>query len=183
MSPALLTRKEAAEIAGLSVNSIKNAVDKGIVPERKTRGVVSGIEADDIAVLVTLEALPGLSVALKKRVRKWMRADREARLRLTEALVVERIARAEAKARDADRYARLRDKWITTDPEIRGGEPIIRGSRVSVHTLAERLTHGESDEILDEDFPHIPKEARDVAVVYARTHPRRGRPRKRGLAA
>ena len=112
-----------------------------------------------------------------------MRADREARLRLTEALVVERIARAEAKARDADRYARLRDKWITTDPEIRGGEPIIRGSRVSVHTLAERLTHGESDEILDEDFPHIPKEARDVAVVYARTHPRRGRPRKRGLAA
>jgi uncharacterized protein (DUF433 family) len=54
---------------------------------------------------------------------------------------------------------------------------VIRGSRVSVHTLAERIAVGEPDEILDEDFPHIPSEAREVAVQSARANPRRGRPR------
>ena len=49
--------------------------------------------------------------------------------------------------------------------------------------LAERVADGESDEILDEDFPHIPAEARAVAAKYARTHPRRGRPRTLGPPA
>ena len=85
--------------------------------------------------------------------------------------MVQRIDVAEQADRDAARYARLRDKWITSDPGIRGGEPILKGCRVGVYVLAERVAHGESDEILDEDFPHIPAEARAVAAKYARTHP------------
>ena len=55
---------------------------------------------------------------------------------------------------------------------------MIRDSRVSVHTLAERAAGGESRERLDEDLSHIPAEAREVAVQYARANPRRGRPRR-----
>jgi hypothetical protein len=32
--------------------------------------------------------------------------------------------------------------------------------------------------VLAEDFPHIPAEAREVAVLYAQSNPRRGRPRR-----
>ena len=55
---------------------------------------------------------------------------------------------------------------------------MIRGSRVSVHALAERIAGGESGAVLDEDFPHIPGEAREVAVQYASANPRRGRPKR-----
>lgn len=178
-----ITRQEAAELSGLTLNTVKNAIDKRIVPEQDI-AAQSVIDVRDVAMLVTLQFLGELSVDQKRQVRDWLWAGPNLkRLELTEALVVQRTARAERALRAADRYVTLRDKWITTDPDIRDGEPIIAGSRVSVHLLAERIAHGESDAILDEDFPHIPREARDVAVTYARTHPRRGRPRKRGTPA
>jgi uncharacterized protein (DUF433 family) len=92
-----------------------------------------------------------------------------------------RVGAIEQARLRAERYGQLRDRWIVRDPEIKNGEPVISGSRVSVHALAERIAGGESDDVLDEDFPHIPAEAREVAVQYARTNPRRGRP-KRPLA-
>jgi uncharacterized protein (DUF433 family) len=80
--------------------------------------------------------------------------------------------------RRAERYVDLREKWIVRDPEVKGGEPVIKGSRVGVHTLAERIAQGEPEAVLDEDFPHIPAEAREIAVSYARANPRRGRPKQ-----
>ncbi|MBV8711469.1 MAG: DUF433 domain-containing protein, partial [Solirubrobacterales bacterium] len=94
------------------------------------------------------------------------------------ALVVRRVDEIEHARLRAERYAELRDRWIVRDPAIKNGEPVIRGSRVTVHTLADRIAGGESDEVLDEDFPHIPAEARDIAVQFARANPRRGRPRR-----
>lgn len=68
------------------------------------------------------------------------------------------------------------DPWIVRDPEIKAGEPVIRGTRVSVYTLAERIAGGEGEQALQEDLPHIPARARAAAVRYARANPRRPRP-------
>ncbi len=178
--PTLLNRNEAADLAGLSVNAVKNALDRKIVPAAVSEGGQSLIDARDVAVLVILASLDTLRAADKRRVRDWLVTDRVSRrLRLNDVLTVERVPHADRAAEEAERYAHLRDKWIVSDPAVRGGEPVVRGSRISVHTLAERLAHGESDEILDRDMPHVPKEAREVTVRYAKTHPRRGRPAAR----
>lgn len=78
--------------------------------------------------------------------------------------------------RPAERDAALHDEWIVRDPAIKNGEPVIKGSRVSVHTLAARIAAGEPPDLLDEDFPHIPAEARSAAARFARANRRRGRP-------
>ncbi|MDQ3678676.1 MAG: DUF433 domain-containing protein [Actinomycetota bacterium] len=183
MPSTFITRQEAAELSGLPLGAVKNAIDKQIVPDRNIESQ-SFIETRDVVTLVMLPFLSELPVDQKRRVRDWLwTTPRSRRLQLSPALVVQRIDIAEQAGRDAARYARLRDKWITSDPDIRGGEPTIRGSRVGVYMLAERVAHGESDQLLDEDFPHIPHEARTVAVKYARTHPRRGRPRTLGQPA
>jgi len=57
-----------------------------------------------------------------------------------------------------------------------GGEPVIRGTRTTVASIAGRLEAGESIEELIDDYPHIPPEAFEAARIYAHTHPRRGRP-------
>ena len=93
-------------------------------------------------------------------------------------MVVRRVDEIEQVRLRAERYAALRDRWIVRNPAIKNAEPVIRGSRVSVHTLADRIAAGDSDEVLEEDFPHIPAEARDIAVQFARANPRRGRPRR-----
>jgi len=179
MTSALITRREAAELSGTSETTVKKAVDLKVVPVLR-RGSRSGIDLEDVPVLAMLGHLTELRLVAdhKRRVREWLRSpDAAPELSLTPVLVLRRVGAIEDTRRRAERYVRLRDEWIVSDPEIKGGDPVIKGSRVSVHTLADRVNGGESDEVLEEDFPHIPPEAREVAVLYARTNPRRGRPR------
>ncbi|MCW3039600.1 MAG: hypothetical protein JWM31_1505 [Solirubrobacterales bacterium] len=64
------------------------------------------------------------------------------------------------------------EDWVVFDPQIRGGEPIVRGSRISPYTLVMRLEHGESDEVLDDDLPHIPPEGREAVKRWVQQNPR-----------
>ena len=53
---------------------------------------------------------------------------------------------------------------------------MLRGTRITVHGVAQRIKDGDSVETLLEDYPDLPAEAFETARVYARAHPRRGRP-------
>ena len=182
MTTALITRREAAELSGTSETTVKKAVDLARHPVAGD-GVRSRASSPrDVPVLTMLGHLTGVrscrrAQAQPARAGCAQRTPRRS-WSLMPGLVVRKLDDVEQRASSAERYVRLRDQWIVSDPEIKGGEPVIKGSRVSVHTLAARVAEGESEAILDEDFPHIPAEAREVAVVYARANPRRGRPRR-----
>lgn len=178
MPPILLSRSEAAEFSGARQTTVKKAVDDDVIPTCIVQSQ-SLIEADDVAVLVMLEALAGvgLLVRYKRAVRDWLRETPDlVELELTDGLVVRKLVDVDEARDRALRYGRLRDEWIVRDPDVKGGEPVIKGTRVGVHTLAARIGNGESEAVLDADFPTIPREAREVALQYARANPRRGRP-------
>jgi len=179
MPETLITRREAAELSGTTQTTVKKAVDQKVIPTKK-RGSQLWIDVDDVPVLFMLGQLRDMKLAVqyKRQLREWLRTSGpSSELELMPMLIVRRVDDVEETRRRAERYAQLRDVWIVRDPNVKGGEPVIRGSRVSVHTLAERVARGEAEEALDEDFPHIPAEAREVAVQFARANPRRGRPR------
>jgi uncharacterized protein (DUF433 family) len=180
MTIDLVTRREAATLSGTSETTVKKAVDLKVIPARRW-GAQSCIDAEDVPVLTMLGQLRDvrLFAAHKRRLREWVRSrDAPAEFPLTDNLVVRRSDEVDRARARTERYVRLRDQWIVHDPEIKGGEPVINGSRMSVHTLAARIAEGESEQALEEDLPHIPAEAREVAVLYARANPRRGRPRR-----
>ena len=54
---------------------------------------------------------------------------------------------------------------ITRDPEICGGEPMIRGTRVTLRTVLASLAEGDSQEALLKDFPALTQA--DVRAVIA----------------
>ena len=56
---------------------------------------------------------------------------------------------------------------ISTDPEVMGGKPCIRGMRVTVGMIVEALAAGRSTDSLLTDFPYL--EAQDIreALAYA----------------
>ena len=145
---------------------VKKAVDQKIIPTRK-RGSQSLVEVDDVPVLTMLGLLTEMRLVTKhkRQLRDWLReSSAPAELELTPALVVRRVGEVEQARLRAKRYADLRDQWIVRDPEIKGGEPVIRGSRVGVHTLAARIASGESAAVLAEDLPHVSAPAREVAM-------------------
>jgi uncharacterized protein (DUF433 family) len=61
-----------------------------------------------------------------------------------------------------------RNSVIVQDPEIRGGEPIFRGTRVPFQTLLDYLEGGETlDEFLRQ-FPGVTREAAIAALEEAK---------------
>ena len=58
---------------------------------------------------------------------------------------------------------------ITRDPEVLGGTPVFRGTRVPFQTLLEYLEGGETlDEFLD-DFPSVSRELAVSALEHAKS--------------
>lgn len=175
----LLTRNEIAEISGVSINAVNKALEQRVAKARRQRGRTL-LAADEAAALALLSELPiGLSIKFKREVRNWIVKRNPARaeeFELSRALRVAMTANAADVAKRAFDYVKMREKYVETDWGKMGGAPVIRGTRVPVRTLAQLVAGGESREALSEDYPHIPEEAYDVAVLWAKGNPRRGRP-------
>lgn len=177
---ALLTRREAAEISRVPLNAIDKAIEQGVVKPKRSKGKPL-LPAHEVALLVLLRQIDvALPAKAKGRLRKWLAHLQPlvvgSELALSEAL---RIAMTEDVAQTIERaesYARLRDLYVERNPAVMGGEPVIKGTRVPVRTIASLIEMGETREVLREDYPHIPEEAYSVAVLWANTNPRRGRP-------
>ncbi len=58
-------------------------------------------------------------------------------------------------------------KYIISDPDILGGKPIIKGSRISVQLILEWIASGASVKSIIEEFPHLPEEGVREAILYA----------------
>jgi uncharacterized protein (DUF433 family) len=59
---------------------------------------------------------------------------------------------------------------ITTDPEILGGRPCIRGMRVRVKDILDMLADGASRSDILSDFPYLEEDDISAALEYAAQH-------------
>jgi len=57
--------------------------------------------------------------------------------------------------------------YITFNPEILNGKPIIKGTRISVEFIMELIASGASVDDIVRDYPHLPVEGVREAVMYA----------------
>ena len=57
---------------------------------------------------------------------------------------------------------------IVTDEEILKGKPIIKGTRISVEFILERLANGWTEDEILENYPSLVSEA--IKAVYAYTY-------------
>ncbi len=75
--------------------------------------------------------------------------------------------------------ARYRDAMglIVEDAAIQGGAATFRGTRILVHQIADLQAQGADEAELRADYPRLTQAMLAAAPVYARAHPRRGRPK------
>ena len=69
-------------------------------------------------------------------------------------------------------------RLVVSDPEIRGGDPVFRGTRVPVHLIAELMAQGSKPADLIEGYPSLTAEMIRLAPVFAAAYPLRGPRRK-----
>jgi uncharacterized protein (DUF433 family) len=58
---------------------------------------------------------------------------------------------------------------IVRDPAICGGQPVIRGTRVTVRTILGYLAHGDSTAQILADFPSLTQDDVRAVVAFAAT--------------
>ena len=59
------------------------------------------------------------------------------------------------------------DTFIQSDPDIMMGKPVIRGTRITVELILEKVAAGESIEQIQQEHPHISAEQIRAALKYA----------------
>ena len=181
----LLTRKEVAGLAKVTLSAIDKAIESHLIEvEHGSHGTT--LLASENAILISL--LSGNEITLsrdaKERVKVWIYEEQPHRssgtpeLALSQRLILRCDAEIKKLAKKIDRYLDGRMRYIERNPHVFGGEPIIKGTRLQVRAIADRVTAGDSIETVMSDYPHLPRKAIETAILYAETHPRRGRPRK-----
>jgi uncharacterized protein (DUF433 family) len=184
------TPREVAELSGAPKSAVEKAIEERVISARKVRvgrRERRVLTLDAIVYAKFMRAMPmpmdlknkralARAMALVKEFRTW-------RYELSPAVELN-VGRVVSDVVDlAKTYAALRDKLIVEDPEILGGAPVIRGTRVSVYSILGRLNGGDSVEDILEDHPNLSPEAVETAAIYARSHPLVGRPGGRPWSA
>jgi uncharacterized protein (DUF433 family) len=176
----LFTPTEAAVLTGLSIKAVNNAID---------RNTVSAVPSEEGCRLLDARALVSLSI--ERRLPAGITTP-ELRRKVFDALAEAprnavsleggllkidlREPRRElaASLRDLRRARRL----VVSDPEILGGDPVFRGTRVPVHLIAELTAQSSKPAELIAGYPRLTAEMIRLAPVYAAAYPLRGPKRK-----
>ncbi|MCI4679040.1 DUF433 domain-containing protein [Rhodoblastus acidophilus] len=191
MTAINLTPREVAELANAPKRAVEKAIEeKVLVVHKATHAIPFGkaerrfLGMESIAYIRLMRRLSpevSLTIPAKRKLARSLRTydfDRlkAARVQLAPALIAD-IGEAAGDALErAARYVRAREDWIDSVHGIKGGLPVIRGTRLTAHSLAARLDHGDSLEDLVAENPDLPRGAIEAAVVFAKTHPLPGRP-------
>ncbi len=61
------------------------------------------------------------------------------------------------------------NEHITRDPNVCGGEPVIKGTRVTLRTILASLAEGSAIQEILQDFPTLSEEDVRAAIAFAAT--------------
>lgn len=184
---AELTVNEVAHIAEVPPRSVEKAIETGIIKPVKRLGIFSKtrtrfLNLDAVCFFSVIGHLRFFKEILVSRKKILMKAIRKmdgtnlVPIDLEPGLHLDLPRIAGTKLQNARTYIANKKRHITSDPEIFGGVPIIKGTRIPVYAVCGRLADGDTMDDLVDDYPEIPREAFIAAKIFARTHPERGRP-------
>jgi uncharacterized protein (DUF433 family) len=187
----MLKPTEAAVVARVALRDVNRAIDEHILPEgffsvddgrrvMATACTLISFYFDSAKHLTSEERLFAIrevgsrlhkfrSLALSSLLEKdWTVRD--------EFLTIDLAPFVRRTKERMDRLAAARD-LVVTDPEVLGGECIIRGTRIPVYDVAaSAAARAPIDRILA-SYPSLDADKIELATIYAQANPPRGRPR------
>jgi uncharacterized protein (DUF433 family) len=191
----LFTVNEAAAIAEISPETIRTALEKrSVTPSHRQRtgkAVRHHFSAGDVLLVKVLSEFPfplskqdkqslaQVLVGGERHSAHWSLRGSDLVYRSGEMLLsveCKTVRRTLDKNLAAYRWGKRR---IVSSPDVLGGEPVFRGTRIPVQHVASLFRKGTSEPEIAEDFPGL--SARDLAYarLVARLGEKPGRPRKR----
>ena len=178
----LFTPAEAAVLTRLSLKAVNNAIDKNLVPAVVRPGTSdSGRFVDQrglLALVLEYRLANRFFPELRRRLFDALASSpRKAVLSVDEGLVKVDLQQPRRDLAASLRELRRARSLVVTDPDTLGGDPVFRGTRVPVHSIAAMLEQGSTEADILKGYPRLTPQMVRLAPVFAQAYPIRGRPR------
>lgn len=176
----VITVNEAAFVAGVSRKTVNQAIDREQIRARElplsTERARRGVEVSDAVYLSVREVL---APAVWQRLYRALHGKPLSELPTEFEVdgVVLNLERVLDEVQERLRLLGRMEERVERDPEVRGGEPVFRGTRIPVHAISRKIALGSTHEELREDYPQLEEGDFELATHYTRLYPPRGRPR------
>jgi uncharacterized protein (DUF433 family) len=179
------TPAEAAALTNLPIRTVRRLMDRRLIRPRRlqTGRSVQRLLSWEQLVYLRLEAegLALLPVVERRKIAKQIEADAGIDAIFVSAgsalLIQVKTVRKELDAR-LKKLERAKSV-IVEDRETMRGTPVYRGTRIPVELIADMLRQGAGIEEILEGYPALDREKIELAPLYVRAFPRRGRPAAR----
>ena len=176
------TPSQISAVTGLPLQAVHKAIEyKLIRPKRVREGhFVHRLLSRSQAIYLRMEAkgLRSLPLAARRQVARAVEQDPgiDAMFVSKESVIV---IQCKSARKDVDTgLRRLADatRMVESDPEIMRGAPVYKGTRIPVHAIADMLSQGATIAEILEGYPALSHAKVDLAPLYVKAFPRRGRP-------
>lgn len=139
------------------------------------------LAAAERLALVLEQRLEGrLFPELRRRLSAALPASRRNAILPDDGAVVIKVDLRGPRRELAEQLCALRraSALVVTDPDIMGGDLVLRGTRVPVHLIATLVDRVSTEADILKAYPRLTTEMIRLAPVCAQAYPLRGRPRK-----
>ena len=192
MTPAMrndaYTPSQISAVTGLPLPAVHKAIEyKLICPKSVRKGhFVHRLLSRSQAVYLRLEArgLRSLPLAARRQVARAVEQDPG-----IDAMTISGggaiLIQCKSARKEVDTgFRRLAEatRMVESDPEIMRGAPVYSGTRIPVHAIADMLSQGATAAEIIEGYPALTREKVELAPMYVKAFPRRGRPATRPWA-
>lgn len=183
------TPAQVSAITGLALPAVHKAIEHRLINAKSLRDgrSVHRMLSKSHLIYLRMEAtgLTSLPLASRRQVARAIEQNPALDfMALSEGSVIQIQIKAARKEVDTGlrRLARA-VSMVSSDRETMRGEPVYKGTRIPVRAIADMLSQGTAvDEIL-EGYPALTRDIVELAPMYVRAFPRRGRPAARHWAA
>jgi uncharacterized protein (DUF433 family) len=189
MNDAVYTPAQASAVADLPLKAVHKLIDGRLIRPRRMRvgREIQRFLSQDQLVYLRLEAegVRLLPLATRREVAKAVENSPSIEMVcLSEGSAV-MIQVKHVRMEVERQLLRLREaeQMTISDPEILHGTPVYRGTRIPVELVADMLNDGASVEEILEGYPALDRNKIELAPLYVRAFPRRGRPSQRPWAS
>jgi uncharacterized protein (DUF433 family) len=177
----LLTANEASAVSGVPIKAVYKLARERLPREAVVRksGKMFLTTAGAVCVRLDRELPKDVPVKVRRALYRMVKIGPQDRIEYGAGAfryVLETEPAANAVTGELAAYRRALS-LITEDSEIQAGAATFKGTRILVHPIAELLARGVTPDEIKDDYPSLTDAMLTAAPLYARTHPKRGRPK------
>ena len=185
-----LTTTEAAVAAGVSLPQVNRVIDEKILPDDWYSTSPTRTVRTDACLLISFyfETADWLTASarlqtIRNAVAHGHTWEQWKNYAVDDHFLTVRFADLWKSVNGRLQKLAAAEKMVVEDPEIMGGTPIIRGTRIPVQIVAALFDARTPMERILQSYPSLTESQVELASIYAKAVPQRGRPKRKDYPA